>query len=69
MIVNPQSLEWKAVEVEIDTRVYALDRLNRTAKSEVETAHIRGQIAALLSLRDWPKAAAIPEEPETFPPI
>lgn len=62
--MNFNSSEWKATLEEIDQRVSDLDKINRTAKSAEETAHIRGAIAALLSLRRWPEASASPETQE-----
>lgn len=62
--MNFNSNEWKELGEEIDRRVAALDKTNRAAKSAEETAHLRGQIAALLTLRRWPDDAALPTTEE-----
>ena len=58
--MNFNSPDWKLTVDEIDQRISRLDITNRAAKSAEETAHLRGQIAALLSLRNWEATSALP---------
>jgi hypothetical protein len=62
--MNFLSPEWREVCVEIDKRVAALDLQNRTNVPESATIHMRGQISALLSLRNWQEETARQPEPE-----
>ena len=63
--MNFNSPEWKDVCDEIDRRVALLDKQNRALGPEQFTAHLRGQIAALVSFRNWEEASALPDVQET----
>lgn len=63
--MNFNSPEWRMVCEELDKRITSLDLQNRALGPEQFTSHLRGQIAALVSFRNWEHTSALPEMQET----